>query len=87
MQIVMRAGSANMILALAGRTIAGKEGFTRTLKEQRMRLRLFADIHATNFQEVIRGNASKIFIASEAAARTRQRPDGKLLQFQRLRPA
>ena len=85
MQIVMRAGSDGMTLALAGRTMAAKEGFTRTLREQRMTFRQFVDLNADTFRLQIRGNASKSFVTPEAAARTRQRPDGTLMQFQRLR--
>ena len=84
MQIVMRAGSDGMTLALAGRTMAAKEGFTRTLREQRMNFRQFVDLNSDTFRLQIRGNASKIFVTPEAAARTRQRPD-TLMQFQRLR--
>ena len=86
MQIVMRAGSQGMTLALAGRTMAAKEGFTRTLREQRMSFRQFVDLNADSFRLQIQGNASKIFATTDAATRTRQRPDGTLAQFQRLRP-
>jgi transposase InsO family protein len=86
MQIVLRAGSDGMTLALAGRTMAAKEGFTRTLREQRMTFRQFVDLNADTFRLQIRGNASKILVTPEAAAQTRQRPDGTLMQFQRLRP-
>ena len=85
MGIVMRAGAEGMTLALAGRVMAAKEGFTRTLREQRMTFRQFVDLNADTFRTVIRANASKLFVTPEAAARTRQRPDGTLLQFQRLR--
>ena len=85
MQIIMRAGSDGMTLALAGRTMAAKDGFTRSLREQRMNFRQFVDLNADTFRTLIRGNASKILVTPEAAARTRQRPDGTLMQFQRLR--
>ena len=80
MGIVMRAGQDGMTLTLAGRTMAAKEGFTRTLKEQRMTFRQFVDLNADTFRLQIRGNASKIFVASDAARARRQ--DGTLAQFQ-----
>ena len=85
----MRSNASNLapeILALAGRTMAAKEGFTRTLREQRMTFRQFVDLNDA-FRLQIRGNASKIFVSSDAAARSRLRPDGTLMQFQRLRRA
>ena len=74
-----------MTLALAGRTMAARQDFTRTLKQQRMTFRQLVDLHADTFRTVIRGNASKIFVNRDAAARSRFRPDGTLTQFQRLR--
>ena len=83
----MRAGTNGMTLALAGRTMAARQDFTRVLKEQRMTFRQLVDLHAGTFRTAIRGNASKIFVSSDAAARSRLRPDGTLMQFQRLRRA
>jgi len=83
MQIVMRKGTDGMTLALAGRTMASKEGFTRSLKEQRMNFKQFVNLH-DSFRTVIRGNASKLFVTANAASKTKLRPDGTLMQFQRL---
>jgi len=85
-QIVMRMGSAGMNLALAGRSMAARQGFSRTLKEQRMTFRQFVDLNNTTFRVKIQGNASKIYALPAATARTRERPDGTLMQFDRLRP-
>ena len=38
------------------------------------------------FRVKIQGNASKIYALPAATARTRERPDGTLMQFDRLRP-
>ena len=86
LDIVMRAGSGGMTLALAGRTMAAKQDFSRVLKEQRMTFRQFLDVHPGNFNVQIRGNASKVYAVPAAAARTRERPDGTLVHFARLRP-
>ena len=85
-QIVMRMGSDGATISNAGRLMAGKEGFSKTLREQRMSFRQFVNTHASSFRVVNQGNASKIFIAQAAAARTKAKPDGTLVQFQRLRP-
>ena len=73
-----------MTLALAGRTMAARQDFTRVLKAQRMTFRQFLDLNADSFRTAIRANASKIFVTPDAATRTRQR-DGTLTQFQRRR--
>ena len=85
-QIVMRMRSEGLTISNAGRIMASKESFTRTLRDQRMSFKQFVDLNASDFRVVNRGNASKIFIAQQAAIRTRQKPDGTLVQFQRLRP-
>ena len=82
MGIVMRAGTEGMTLALAGRTMAAKEGFARTLREQRMTFRQFVELHADAFRTVIRGNASKIFVTPDAARSRLRDADGTLAQFQ-----
>ena len=81
MQMVMRAGTAGMTLALAGRNMAKKLDFTRTLREQKMTFRQFVDLNADSFRVQIQGNASKIFANSDAAARTQTRADGTLKMF------
>ena len=83
----MRAGTAGMTLALAGRNMAKKQNFTRTLREQKMTFRQFVDLNADSFRVQIQGNASKIFANSDAAARTQTRADGTLAMFSRLRRA
>ena len=75
-----------MTLALAGRTMAGRADFSRVLKEQRMTFKQFVDIHAGNLRVQHQANASKIFALPAAAARSRQRLDGTLMHFERLRP-
>ena len=65
--------------------MAAKEGFSRTLKEQRMNFRQFVDLNDSNFRVVRKGNANKIYIVPDAAARIKERPDGTLVQYQRLR--
>jgi hypothetical protein len=81
----MRMGTDGATISNAGRLMAGKEGFSKTLREQRMSFRQFVNLHASSFRVVNQGNASKIFIAQAAAAR-KAKPDGTLMQFQRLRP-
>ena len=87
MQMVMRAGTAGITLALAGRNMAKKPEFTRTLREQKMTFRQFVDLNADSFRLQIQGTASKIFAIPDAAAKTKARADGTLAMFQRLRPA
>ena len=57
------------------------------LKEQRMTFRQFLDVHPGNFRVKIQGNASKVFALPAATARSRERPDGTLVHFDRLRPS
>ena len=83
--IVLRAGSDGVTLALAGRYMREKQGFARTLREQRMTFKQFVDLNADNFRTVIRGTASKIFATPHAIAKTGRRLDGTLVQYQRLR--
>ena len=66
--------------------MAARQDFSRILKEQRMTFRQFVDLNNTTFRVKIQGNASKIYALPAATARTRERPDGTLMQFDRLRP-
>ena len=75
-----------MTLALAGRAMGSRADFSRVLKEQRMTFKQFVDIHGGNFRVQHQANASKIFALPAAAARSRQRLDGTLMHFERLRP-
>ena len=67
--------------------MAGRTDFSRVLKEKRMNFRQFVDLNATSFRVQIQGNASKIFALPAATARTRERLDGTLMHFERLRPS
>ena len=60
--------------------------FSRILKEYRMTFRQFLDVHPGNFNVQIRGNASRVYALPAATQRIKQRADGTLLQFERLRP-
>ena len=60
--------------------------FSRILKEYRMTFRQFLDVHPGNFRVQIRGNASRVYALHAATERSRERPDGTLVQFARLRP-
>ena len=82
----MRAGAAGLTLSQAGRMIAGRADFSRVLKEQRMTFKQFVDIHHGNFRVQHQANSSKIYALPAAAARIKERADGTLLQFKRLRP-
>ena len=84
--LLLRAGSSGMNLALAGRTMAAKQDFSRILKEYRMTFRQFLDVHPGNFNVQIRGNASRVYAMPAATERSRTKPDGTLVQFARLRP-
>jgi len=84
--LAMRAKAAGLTLSTAGRMMAGRADFSRVLKEQRMTFKQFVDVHGSNFRVQHRANASKIFALSAAAARIRQRADGTLMHFERLRP-
>ena len=64
--------------------MARKDGFTRTLKEQRMTLKQFAKLGASNFPIQNQAYASKIFIKSDTAASTRERSDGTIMRFYRM---
>ena len=75
-----------MTLQLAARTMASRQDFSRVLKQQRMSFRQFIDAHPGNFRLQIQGNASKLYALPAATARIKQRADGTLLQFERLRP-
>ena len=75
-----------MTLQLAARTMASRQDFSRVLKQQRMSFRHFIDAHPGNFRLQIQGNASKIFALPAATERSRERPDGTLVRFQRLKP-
>ena len=67
--------------------MAGREGFSRTLKEQRMSFKHFVDLNSEHFRVRTQANASKIYAAPLTdAAHTKQRADGTLMQFQRLKP-
>ena len=66
--------------------MASRQDFSRVLKQQRMNFRQFLDVHPGNFRLQIQGNASKIYALPQAAARLKERADGTLLQFERLRP-
>ena len=66
--------------------MAAKQDFSRVLKEQRMTFRQFLDVHPGNFNVQIRGNASRVYAMPAATERSRERPDGTLVHFGRLRP-
>ena len=82
----MRAGAAGLTLSTAGRMMAGRADFSRVLKEKRVTFEQFVDVHGSSFRGQHRANASKIFALPAATARLKQRADGTLLQFERLRP-
>jgi len=87
LQIVRNAGNAGIAMSNLGRQMNAKEGFTRTLREQRMSFKQAIDLHAHHFQVSGRGNATRISAsAQDVEQRTKERPDGTLMQFQRLQP-
>ena len=55
---------------------------TSTKRQTRSKSTVLVD----TFRVKIQGNASKIYALPAATARTRERPDGTLMQFDRLRP-
>ena len=57
-QIVLRAGSSGATPGTAARAMAAKQGFTQTLRDQRMTFRQFVDGHGFI---VGRGPASRVF--------------------------
>ena len=84
--LAMRTGAAGLTLSTSVRIMAGRQDFSRVLKEQRMNFRQFVDLNASSFRVQIQGNASKIFALPAAAARIKERADGTLLQLEHLRP-
>ena len=62
-QIVKRAGSSGATLSAAARAMAAKQGFTQTLRDQRMTFRQFADAHG--FRVEAKGAASRLFAPAE----------------------
>ena len=87
LQIVRNAGDGGIAMSLLGRQMNAKEGFKRTLREQRMSFKQLIALHAPSFRLVGRGNATRISASEQdVAQRTRERPDGTLMQYQRLRP-
>ena len=87
LQVARRAGDTGLTISNAGKMMAGREGFSRTLKEQRMSFKHFVDLNSEHFRVRTQANASKIYAAPLTdAAHTKERADGTLMQFQRLRP-
>ena len=75
--------------------MARRQGFSNALKQQRMTFKQFVQVNAAHFRVQIQANASKIFMSASdeaarksdfAAAHAKERADGTLMQFQRLRP-
>ena len=58
-QIVKRAGSSGATLSAAAKALAAKQGFTQTLRDQRMTFRQFVDAHG--FTVETKGAASRVF--------------------------
>ena len=93
-QAVRSAGDTGMTLSNAGKMMARRQGFSNALKQQRMTFKQFVQVNAAHFRVQIQANASKIFMSasdevarkSGFAAHAKERPDGTLMQFQRLRP-
>ena len=70
-----------------GRQMNAKEGCNRTLREQRMSFKQMIDLHSHHFQIIGRGNLTRISAsAQDVAQKTKERPDGTLMHFQRLQP-
>ena len=63
-QIVLRAGSSGATLSAAARAMAAKQGFTQTLRDQRMTFRQFVDAHP-QFRAETRGAASRLFVSPQ----------------------
>ena len=82
LQIVRNAGDTGTAMSNLGRQMNAKEGFNR-----RMSFKQVIDLHSHHFQIIGRGNATRISAsAQDVAQRTKERPDGTLMQFQRLQP-
>ena len=71
-QIVLRAGSSGATLSAAARAMAAKQGFTQTLRDQRMTFRQFVDAHP-EFTVETKGAASRVFATAPQRAESRQR--------------
>ena len=81
-QIVRRMGNEGVTLSHAGKLMAQREGFSRVLKEQRMTFRQFVGLFEHRFRVKTQGTASKIHMsADDVEARTREKPEGTLMQF------
>ena len=81
-QIVLRAGSSGATLSAAAKAMAAKQGFTQTLRDQRMTCRQFVDAHG--FAVETKGAASRVFAPQRAERR--QTPQETLMRFE-ARPA
>ena len=79
-QIVLRAGSTGATLSAAARAMAAKQGFTHTLRDQRMTFRQFVDAHP-QFRAETRGVASRLFVRDFATEPADTTTDATLLRY------
>ena len=83
-QIVLRAGSTGATLSAVARAMAAKQGFTQTLRDQRMTFRQFVDAHP-QFRVESRGAASRVFATGDARdGRRRDTHALRMIQVQQI---